>query len=371
MVRVRKTVASLAPYQPGRSLETVARERGTVDAIKLASNESLWGPSPRARAAAMRALEQCHLYPEVRWEPLQRALADLVGTVPEAILVGNGADELLRVLATALLEPGDEALVLSPSFSYYRTAVLLAHGTPVAVPLTEDGAPDLEQVLAHLTPRTRLVYLCSPNNPTGNILRQPTWQTFLDRLPDHVLVVVDQAYVEFATDPALPNLVRDIAAGRPVAMVRTLSKAYGLAGLRIGWMMADPALIRQLERVRDPFAVNVVALYAALAAIEDQEWLKMVVGETVTARVRVAAALAHRGLAFYPSQANFLTFAVPVAAEVAADRLEAYGVIVRPAHSFGLDRHLRVTLGPEWAMRRFLDALDRVLAELDHGPFCR
>lgn len=364
MIAPRPEVAAMPPYVPGRSIETVAHETGRADLLKLASNESLWGPSERAISAAREALAEVYRYPEVHWEPLLQALGRVHGLPADHLVVGNGADELLRILAAAYLGPGDHVIVPQPSFSQYAFVATLAGATVMAVAVDSNGAMDVEAMAAAVTPATRMLFLCSPNNPTGGIIRQAAWQWLLEALPEHILIVVDQAYGEFITDPDAARIGETIAQGFPVAMVRTLSKAYGLAGLRVGWMAANASITNILRRVRDPFSVNLVALKAALAAVSDQRYLRQVVDETVMGRIELEHALTRRSLRYFPSQANFLTFDCGQDAHACARGFESHGVIVRPCNSFGLNTYLRVTVGPRSTRERFLTALDQVREDM-------
>lgn len=364
MIAPRDQVARMAPYVPGRSIETVQQETGRKDLVKLASNESLWGPSPRALEAARASLADVFHYPEVHPPRLTAAIARIHGFSPDEILVGNGGDELLRILAAAYTAPGLRVLYPTPSFSQYAFSAELAGAESVPVRLTADGRMDLLAMLDAVDDRTRLIYLCSPNNPTGGIFSQKAWDEFLGRLPDHVLTVVDQAYGEFADDPAYAVIAPAIRSGRPVAVVRTFSKIYALAGLRVGWMAAPPEVIEMLKRIREPFSVNVVAQSAALAAMLDREYLSQVGSETRSGRERLATELTRRGFSVFPSQANFVTFDTGRDAQAIARAFEREGVIVRPTTSFNMPHHIRVTVGPEWALTRFLSALDRIWSQL-------
>lgn len=360
MIEPRPEVRTMPGYTPGRSIAAVMRERGITDVIKLASNESVWGASPRVREAIASAAADLHHYPEVIPADLGAALAAHSGTDPASILVGNGADEILRLAATAYVNPGDEVIYPVPSFAAYPYGARLMGGTPVPVPLDGEGRMDLPRMAAAIGPKTRLIYLCTPNNPTGGIFSEDAWQAFLARADDRALIVVDQAYREFVDDPSYAAVESAIRDGRPVVMVRTFSKLYGLAGARIGWCAAPPPVIDLLRRVREPFSVGILAIRAAEAALADQEYAGRVRSETLSLRAWLARELSTRGYALFPSQANFLTLRVGGDDRELAARLEALGVIVRPTGSFGLAGCIRVTIAPRPLLERFLAALDAV-----------
>lgn len=364
MIEPRKALAELAGYTPGRSTAQVQRELGLKEVIKLASNESLWGPSPLAVKKAQSALNEVFRYPEVRPPELILALAQTHGFSPDQIIVGNGADEILRLLGEAYLEPGTSALYPSPSFSAYAFSITLAGAQGSAVATTAEGAMDLDAMAERVTPTTRLLFLCTPNNPTGGIIRQSAWKRFLDHLPDHVLVVVDGAYHEFVDDPLVPDFRTAVKNDPRVVWVRTFSKIYALAGLRIGWAAAAPEVIRALYKVREPFSLNLVGEHAARGALEDVEHFSRVRQETLDARQYLIEELRGRRLKPLPTQANFVTVAVPADGRHIAGALERRGFVVRPTESFGLDAHIRITVAPRPVLQRFLAALDQVLSEI-------
>lgn len=365
LVEPRSEVSAMPVYTPGRSIDSVAREVGASDIVKLASNESLWGPSERVLAAARKSLDRLNYYPEMTPGALVDALAQHSGFTEEHILVGNGADELLRLVAMAYVSPGDRVLYPIPSFSAYAYGARLMGGHQVPVPLSVDGHADLDAMVGHVDDHTPLIYVCNPNNPTGGIFRQQEWDIFLSRVANRALVVVDQAYREFVDDPEYARIEDDIRQGAPVVMVRTFSKLYGLAGMRVGWLVAAPKVVQILERVREPFSVNVVGISAAIEALKDQTYVNGVREETLILREWLRERLLQRGYRVLESQANFLTFDPKMDPLTVAQRLEQLGIIVRPTTSFGLDGHCRVTIAPRPLLERFLEALDRVVLE---GP---
>ena len=351
-------------YTPGRSIEAVARELGLNDIVKLASNESLWGPSPAVLQAAQNALSRLHQYPEVIPIDLVNALVQHSGFSQDHLLVGNGADELLRLVATVYVRPGDRVLYPQPSFAAYAYGASLMGGRGVPIALTSKGHMDLDAMAEQVDESTSLIYLCSPNNPTGGIFRQRAWDTFLTRVAHRAVIVVDQAYREFVDDPGYAHIEDDIQAGAPVVMVRTFSKLYGLAGARIGWLAAPPEIIQLLMRVREPFSLNTIGLAAALKALEDHEYFDRVQRETLQLRGWLRRELEERGYRLLDSQANFLTFDCQMDALGLAKLMERKGVIIRPTTSFGLDGHCRVSIAPRPLLERFLQALDEVTSSI-------
>ena len=353
----RSDILQLPGYTPGRSIHTVQQETGRTDVVKLASNESLWGPSPKVLAALKTMGEKILYYPEVKSQPLLDRIGAAHHIDPSLLLVGNGADELLRLVAAAFVNPGDEVIYPRPSFAAYGHATRLSGGEGVTVPLTARGSVDLTAVLSAITTKTRLIYLCNPNNPTGGAFNQAEWDWFVGQIPQDIVVVVDEAYREYANMADYPDVESLIQSGRPFVMVRTFSKIYGLAALRIGWAMAPAAIIDWLYRVREPFSVNLAAETAALAALDDSAWIAEVQKATLKVRESAMDQIQRLGFEAWPSQANFITIKLPSDSAAWAKALEHRGYIVRATDSFGLPRNIRVTMAPNSVMQAFLDTL--------------
>jgi histidinol-phosphate aminotransferase len=360
----RSCLDLIQPYVPGKPVEEVERELGLQDVIKLASNENLLGPSPLALQALERVLPRLHYYPDGNSFYLKQALAEKWGVEPDQLILGNGSDELLRLLTTAYINPGDEAVTARPSFSEYEFALRLMGGVPCAVPLAGAGFEyDLPALSGAFTGRTRLVFICSPNNPTGTVVRKAELDRFLETLPPGVLAVLDQAYYEYVDDPACSGGLEYISAGLPVIVLRTFSKAYGLAGLRIGYGIAPAGVIADLNRVREPFNVNSAAQAAALAALSDDGHLQRSRDLAAAGRRQLTEGLARLGLAPVPSQANFFFIDVKADSRQIFQALLRRGVIVRTGDIFGHPTFIRVTLGTAAQNNRFLNALAETLAE--------
>jgi histidinol-phosphate aminotransferase len=358
-VRPRPALADLRPYEPGKPAAEVRRELGLERIVKLASNEGPYGPFPSALEAIARQAPHLNRYPELGGELVER-LAARHGTTPDRIAVGNGADALVACLSMAYLDPGDEAVMGWPSFVSYRLDAVKQGATPVAVPL-RDGAYDLDAMAGRIGPRTRIVYVCNPNNPTGTMVGRDAVRTFIDRVPEDVLVVVDQAYFEYVTDPDYPDAVAEHALERPnVAVLRTFSKIYGLAGLRVGYMVGPAAVVREVMKVRNPFDVSELAHVAAIASLDDAAELVRRRELNEQGRADLVAALAAAGMTVFPACANFL--AVDVGdGRALARALEADGVIVRPLEPFGAPGSVRITVGTPAENAIFAEALRRAL----------
>ncbi|MCL5676350.1 MAG: histidinol-phosphate transaminase [Firmicutes bacterium] len=357
----RQALSRLTPYVPGKPLQEVQRELELTDVIKLASNENPLGPSPLAVEAMQRALADLALYPDSANRTLQGTLAESLRVRAEQVLIGNGSDEIFRLVAEAYLEPGLEAVVPAPSFSVYESMVRLAGATPVLVPL-KDEAMDLEGTLAAVTPRTRVIFLCSPNNPTGRIVPAEGLQVFLDRLPAGVLVLLDEAYGDYVQDQRYPDSLPWVREGRPLLVTRTYSKLYGLAGVRLGYGVGPAALLAPMRLARDPFSVNALAQVAGVAALSDQDHRRRSLAMNEAGKALLYQELGRHGLRFVPTEANFVLIHLGLPARRVFQSLLHQGVIVRPTDSFGLPESIRVTVGTEAQNRRFLDALRQVLS---------
>lgn len=355
MIAARPEFDEITLYVPGKSLRQARLEGAGQDVVKLASNESLWGPSPTAVEAIRRALSDLALYPETQDPDLIEALASRFQIPPQQILIANGADEIIRLAATAYVRPGDDVLMPAPSFSAYRHSTLLAGGTPRTAPLDPKGRNDLLAILNMIGPRTRIVYLCSPNNPTGAAFSESAFEHYLREVPDGLLTVVDAAYGEFSQQ----NYTRIPTHGKPVLFVHTFSKLYALAALRIGWASGARSVIEPLLKAREPFSVNALAQVGARASLEDADYFQNVLEETLKSRAFLTSALTRAGLRAYESDANFVTVEVP---DGVAERLLADGYVVRDTSGFGLPHHIRITVAPKPILEGFLDALRRVLS---------
>ena len=356
-MRPRPAIAGLAPYEPGKPAADLRRELGLERVVKLASNEGPYGPFPQALEAIARHAPDLNRYPELSLELIER-LAELHGVDPGWIALGNGADALIGDLSVALLDPGDEALMCWPSFVSYHLSAVKMGATPVHAPL-RDGAYDLDELAARIGPRTRLVYVCNPNNPTGSMVGRDPLRAFLDAVPEHVLIVLDEAYHHYVTDPDYPDGIAEHVGRLPnVAVLRTFSKIFGLAGLRVGYLTGPPQAVRELGRVRRPFDVNELAHVAALASLDDAAELRRRRDLNTRGRAQLEQAFAELDLRAYPACANFLCADVGDAVGLAR-ALEREGVIVRPLAQFGAPECVRVTVGTADENELFAGALGR------------
>src|SRR5713101_3044662 len=354
-------ILGIAPYEPGKPIEELEREFGIPDAIKLASNENPLPPSDRVQKAILAVLHHGNRYPDGSGFYLRQALAKKHGFMPEQIVLGNGSNELIELLVRAFLRPGDEAVMPHPSFVVYPMIVQAAGGVRVMVMLKEYRL-DLEAMARAMTPMTKLVFIANPNNPTATIVTADEVEHFMARVPERTIVVFDEAYIEFAQGPDFPDSLAYLRHGRKVASLRTFSKAASLAGLRVGYGVADPDCIALLNRIRQPFNVNSVAQAAALAAMGDDSHVVECLRMIEAGRAYLTQEFTAMKLKFAPSRANFILVDVGRSASDVFHWLLKEGVIVRPMTSFGMESALRVTIGTPEENRRFVKALTKVLA---------
>lgn len=354
-------LAKLPYYEPGRPIEDVARELGLDPSriVKLASNENPLGPSPLAIEAMRKAVAGAHVYPDGNGFLLRQAIARKHRLAIEQVVLANGSNEFIEFLGHAFLSPGDEMVISQYAFAIYEIVAHMFQARVVEVPARDYGH-DLDAMLRAITPRTRLVFVANPNNPTGTAAPRAALERFLRAVPDHALVVVDEAYQEFLKDPLdTPGL---IAAKPNVVVMRTFSKAQGLAGLRIGYGLADKAVATALQKVRQPFNANLVAQAAALAALADDEHIRRTVGTVAEGLAFLEGAFRARKREYVPSHGNFVLVHVGDGKRV-FDGLLRHGVIVRPMGGYKLPAWIRVTVGTRAENDTFLKALDGVLEE--------
>jgi histidinol-phosphate aminotransferase len=342
-------------YEPGRPIEDVAREMGLDPAaiIKLASNENPFGPSPRAVEAAIRALAQGQLYPDGACIALRDKLAARHGLSPSQFICGNGSNEIIELVCHAFLGPGDEAVMGEMAFIVYKLVTQVFGATAVEVPL-RNFRHDLAAMSRAVTARTKVAFVASPNNPTGATNSEPDLLAFARSLPDHVVLVYDEAYVDYVENP--PDLRPLIAEGRKVICLRTFSKIFGLASLRVGYGYADPALVALLNRIRQPFNVNAIGQAAAVAALDDLGFAAECARRNRAGLAALEAGLRKLGLEFVPSSANFILVRVGDGARC-FEKLQRLGVIVRPLQVYKLPEWVRITVGTPAQNERLLAAL--------------
>jgi histidinol-phosphate aminotransferase len=354
-------VRSLSPYVPGKPIEELQRELGLTDIIKLASNENPFGPSPRALERMHAALADTWLYPDGSGHALKQKLASKLGVQPNQITLGNGSNDVLVLLAEAFLKPGLEAIHSQYAFAVYPIAIQAVGAAGVVTPATPADSPmplghDLEAMARAITPRTRLVFVANPNNPTGTWVPSGPLREFIAGVPPHALVVLDEAYFEYRGGLDIQDGIEWLTQFPNLVVVRTFSKAYGLAGVRVGYAVSHPSVADMLNRVRQAFNVSVVGLAGAEAALEDTAHMESAVRVALRERTRVAARLAELGTRVLPSAGNFLLLHAGANARERFDRLLRKGIIVRPVGNYLLPEYLRVTLGTVEQDDRFLSA---------------
>src|SRR6185503_3641605 len=353
-------ILGIAPYEPGKPIEELEREAGIHDAIKLASNENPLPPSDRVRDAITAALMHLNRYPDGSGFYLRQALAKKHGVSHDQVVLGNGSNELIELLVRTFLRPGDEAVVPHPSFVVYPMIVQAAGGIRVMVML-KDYRLDLEAMARAVTPQTKLVFIANPNNPTATIVTADEVEHFLDRLPERTIVVFDEAYIEFALGPDFPDMIGHMKQGRRVVVLRTFSKASSLAGLRIGYGVADADAVALMNRIRQPFNVNALGQVAALAAMEDEPHILECVRMNEAGRHFLYDEFKTLGIRYVPSRANFILVDVGRNASDIYQKLLQQGVIVRPMTAFGMETALRITVGTPEENRKLVKALKLVL----------
>jgi len=350
----------LIPYSPGKPIQEVERELGIRESVKLASNENPLGPSPMALQALRDALPEIHRYPDGSGHRLRHALAGHWHVAPDQLILGNGSNELLELTARCFLLPGDEAVYAEQAFVVYDMVAQVTGAKKVMIPL-KDFTHDLDGMRAAISPRTKLVFVGNPNNPTGTALPPRALEAFLESVTSQVLVVLDEAYYEFLPPDVTPDALRFVRDGRLLLVLRTFSKIYGLAGLRIGYGIGPPALIALLNRAREPFNTNSLAQAAATAALGDVAHVARTRAVTEEGRKLLSEACRALGLAVVPSVANFLLVDVGRPGPATADALLRHGVIVRPMVGYGFPTHLRISIGTPQENERCLAALKAVL----------
>jgi histidinol-phosphate aminotransferase len=356
----RPCIQALKPYVPGRSIEDVRDQYEPDRIVKLGSNENPLGTSPKAVKAVQTALAKSSLYPDGASRALRRALAAHNGVEPEEVIVGNGSDEILLMLALAFVKPGDRVVVSENTFSEYEFSGRVLDAEIIKVPL-RSMRYDLASFAKTLALKPKMLFLCNPNNPTGNYFTHGELEALLRKTPRGCLVVADEAYGDYATAPDFPRCVELMRKYPNLVVARTFSKLYGLAGLRLGYGIGDAGLLRETLRVKTPFNVNLLVQAAALAALGDKAFVKRSLAVNVKGRAQIEAGLKKLGLPFLPTQANFICFKVPRAAiDVCEDLLES-GMIIRALKSFGLPDWCRVTIGTAEQNRFFLAELKKVL----------
>jgi len=353
-------VESLGAYQPGKPLSELVREYGIDGAIKLASNENPLGPSPHAIEAARAALADVARYPDGRGYALKRALAERLTLTPSQITLGNGSNDVLELLVRTFVSRDAEAVMSQHAFGMYELIVRAVGARPVIVP-ARDWGHDLDAMQHAITARTRLVFIANPNNPTGTWIAADDLVRFLTALAPQVLTVVDEAYFEYVNEPAYPDTIGLIARFPNLIVIRTFSKVYGLAGLRIGYGISRPEVAAYLDRVRQPFNVNSIAAAAAEAALADRDHVARSIELNRTGMRQLREGIERLGLGSIPSVANFLTIDLGFPAASVYEALLRLGVIVRPVANYGMPNHLRVTVGLPEENVRFLQALSKVL----------
>lgn len=344
-VRAREALNKLKPYSPGKPIWEVQRELGLQSVVKLASNENALGPSPMAIEAIHAALPDLHRYPDAQTLDLRSKLAEKLQLAVEEVIVTNGGDELITLICEAFLEPGDEIVIPEPSFSEYEFGGSLMDAVVKKVPLQEHYQYAEEDIIDAVTERTKILFLCSPNNPTGTILTRMQLQRILNHIPKRVLVVLDTAYSHYAAYGEYTDGVEFVKAGYSVAVLGTFSKVYGLAGVRVGFGIAPKEVVRWISQVKEPFNVNALAQAAAAAALEDEEHVRTSVELVKLERERFYAAFRALGLPFTESMSNFILVELGEDASGIARRLLEQGVIVRFGGTWGLHEHVRISIG--------------------------
>jgi len=359
-LRIPEHLLSINPYVAGKPLEELEREYGISDSVKLASNENPLGPSPKAIRAIEKALEKLHRYPDSNGYYLRKKLSAFLNVGSENVVLGNGSDDIIGLVAHAHLQPGDEAVLPKPSFLMYTIEVTSTGAAPIFVPL-KSLRIDLDGILDRITPKTRLIFLCNPHNPTGTIILKHEFERFLEKVPPEIAVIIDEAYIEFVRDRDCLNSVDYLDSENALIILRTFSKAYGLAGLRVGYGIMPSEISNLLNRIRQPFNTGTLAQIGAIAALDDQRFVQKTREIIHSGLDFLYGALKKMNLRYFPTQANFFLIDLERDADDIFRRMLQEGVIVRSMTSYGYPQYIRINVGLPEENEQFIEALKKVI----------
>ncbi len=362
MIKPNPFVEDLIPYVPGKPVEELERELGIKGAIKIASNENPIGPSPLAKKAATEALSGVNRYPDGDAFYLKHKLAESLGVKPGTIIFGNGSNDVIDVAARTFLSPGDEAVMGEYAFIVYPIVAKLAGASAVISPMP-GYTHDLKDMYSRITPKTKAVFIANPNNPTGTMVAKDEMEWFLDKIDEDILVVIDEAYFEYVDDPSYPDSLDYMGLGKSILTVRTFSKIYGLAGMRLGYGIGPEAMVSDMHKARHPFNTSSLAQVAAIAALDDDEHVRKSKEINSKGLDYLGAELGKLGVEYAPSHANFILVNLGGDPMPVYNALLREGVIVRPVGIYGLKTHLRVSVGLQEENERFIRAFKKVLGK--------
>jgi len=358
----KPNIVHLPVYQPGKPVDDVKRELGLTEVIKLASNENPFGSSPKAKEAITREIENISIYPDGAAVELTSALAKIHGVNPDQIIFGAGSDEIILMIARAFLVPGDETIMAAQTFPQYKHNAQIENAVIIEVPL-KDGTHDLYSMAEHISDKTKVIWVCNPNNPTGTIVTADEVEWFLSKVPGHVLVVLDEAYCEYVDDPTYPDGLKLLSQYPNVITLRTFSKIYGLASLRIGYGIGQPDVIRSINQVREPFNTSRFGQAAALASLEDEQFILSCREANKQGLAYFNRSFEELGLQAFPAYGNFIMVDVKRPSQDVFDALLRKGIIVRAGHK-GYPTFLRITVGSQEQNEKVIAALTAVLQEI-------
>lgn len=364
--KANEGIRTLSPYVPGKPISELEREYGVTGIIKLASNENPLGPSPKAIAAIKKNLAESYLYPDGNSFDLKAALAAKYAVAAEQITIGNGSNELLDLIARIFLCPGKNSVFAQHSFAVYAIATQMCGAKSVVTPVFPETSErayqiDFDAMLAAVNEQTGVVFITNPNNPTGTWAADKELYRFLQSIPQEVVVVMDEAYIEYVSEPDFPDTAKWLPEFPNLVVMRTFSKAYGLAGLRVGYSLSSPEIADYLNRARQPFNVNLLAQIAALAALDDSEHIRSSVASNSQGLAQLIAGFNTLGLKYIPSVANFICVKVGTGSANVYEKLLRQGIIVRPIANYGLGEYLRITVGTQEQNSRVITALAQAI----------